>query len=210
MQIRRVVGLVGALALLVSAVPTLAQRNNNREQQQQQQQRMPADPDTVTLVRLVEAVATAQQPAPTEIPLAWESNHFVKGQGGITYIPFTLNIDRSTLAAPGVALYIRIVDKNAPPAAPAPAAPPAQQGNNRNNNNRNQQPAAPPPPTYAWDNIHFLDVPADGKLSRAVALKPGEYEAFIAIKERAPAPPPGQKPDPKAAAVEEEANSTGK
>jgi hypothetical protein len=202
MQIRRVVGLVGALALLASAVPTLAQRNNNRDQQQQQQQRMPADPDTVTLVRLVEAVATAQQPAPTDIPLAWESNHFVKGQGGITYIPFTLNIDRSKLAAPGVALYIRIVDKNAPAPAPAPAAQPAQQGNNnRNNNNRNQQPPAPPAPVYAWDNIHFLDVPADGKLSRAVALKPGEYDAFIAIKERAPAPPPGQKPDPKAAAA---------
>ena len=202
MQIRRVVGLVGALALLVSAVPTLAQRNNNREQQQQPPQRMPADPDTVTLVRLVEAVATAGQPAPAEIPLTWESNHFVKGQGGITYIPFTLDIDRSQLAAPGVALYIRIVDKNAPVAAAPPPAAPAPQGNNRNN--QKPQPAPPPAPTFAWDNIHFLDVPADGKLSRAVALKPGEYEAFIALKERAPAPPPppaGQKPGAQAAAA---------
>jgi hypothetical protein len=213
MQSRRVVGLVVALALVASAAPMLAQRNNNREQQQQQQQRMPADPDTVTLVRLVEAVAAAQQPAPTDIPLAWESNHFVKGQGGITYIPFTLNIDRSTLAAPGVALYIRIVDKNQPAAAPAPApaAQPAQQGNNRNNNNRNQPPPAPPAPTYAWDNIHFLDIPADGKLSRAVALRPGEYEAFIAMKERSPAPPPGQKPAaPAAGAAAAAAPAPGK
>ena len=96
MQIRRVVGLVAALALLVWAVPTVAQRNNN--QQQQQQQRTTADPDTVTLVRLVEAVSTGQ-PAPTDIPVTWESNHFVKGQAGVTYIPFTLSVDRSQLAS---------------------------------------------------------------------------------------------------------------
>jgi hypothetical protein len=199
MHIRRVVGLAVALALLASAVPMLAQRDNNRQQQQQQQTRQ-ADPDTVTLVRLVEAVSTAQQPAPTDIKLAWDSNHFVKGQGGITYVPFTLDIDRSQLAAPGVALYIRIVDKNQPAAPPPPAQPPAQQGNNRN-----QKPApAPPAPTYAWDNIHFLDIPADGKLSRAVALRPGEYTAYIALKERSTAPPPppaGQKPAQGAAAA---------
>jgi len=215
MHIRRVVGLVVALALLASAVPTHAQRNNNNRQQQQQQQQQ-ADPDTVTLVRLVESVTSGQQPAPTDIPVAWEANHFVKGQGGITYIPFTLGIDRSQLAAPGVALYIRIVDKNQPAAAaaPAPAAQPAQDNNNNNRNNRNQQqqPAAPPAPTFAWDNIHFLDVPADGKLARAVALKPGEYEAFIAIKERATAPaapPAGQKPPAQGAAATPPA-ATGK
>ena len=204
MHIRRVVGLGLALALLVSAVPTLAQRNNNRQQQQQQQQKMPADPDTITLVQLVDSVATGQ-PAPTDIPLAWEANHFVKGQNGVTYIPFTLAIDRAALPSSAVALYVRIVNKNQPPPA-APAAPaPAAQGNNnnnRNNNNRNNNqaaPAAPPPPVYAWDNIHFIELPADGKLSRAVALQPGEYDAFIAIKERAAAPPAGQKPNPQAA-----------
>lgn len=193
---RPVIGLGLALALLVSAAPTLAQRNNNR--QQQQQQKMPADPDTIALVQLVDAVATGAQPAPSDIPLAWDGNHFVKGQNGVTYIPFTLDIDRAQLPSPTVALYVRIANKNQP-AAPAPAPAPAAQGNNNRNNNRNQQPAAPPPPAYAWDNIHFLDIPADGKLSRAVALQPGEYEAFIALKERAAAPPAGQKPNPQAA-----------
>jgi hypothetical protein len=204
MHIRRVVGLAVALALLASAVPTLAQRDNNRQQQQQQQQQRQADPDTVTLVRLVEAVSTGQQPAPADIKVAWDSNHFVKGQAGITYIPFTLDVDRSQLASPAVALYIRIADKNQP-ATPPPAQPPAQQqqqGNNRNRNQQQQQ-QAPPAPSYAWDNIHFLDIPADGKLSRAVALKPGEYTAYIALKERSTAPPPaaGQKPAQGAAAA---------
>jgi hypothetical protein len=106
----------------------------------------------------------------------WESNHFVKGQGGITYIPFTLAIDRAALTTAGgaTAVYIRAVHKNQA-AAPAAAEPAAA------------APAAAPP-TYAWDNIHFLTVPADGKLSRAIALQPGEYDLLIGIKERATPP----------------------
>ena len=196
MTIRRVFGLGVALALVASAMPAFAQRNNNN--QQQQQQVTPADPDTITLVRLVDAVAMGQQPAPAEIPITWETNHFIKGQGGVTYIPFTLGIDRAQLASPAVALYIRIVDKAQMAAA---AAPPAE----GDNNNPNQKPAAPPPaPTYAWDNINFIDIPADGRLSRAVALQPGEYEAFIAVKERAETPA-----DAKAAAAAVDA-PTGK
>ena len=200
MQIRRVLGLGVAIALLAAAGPALAQRNNNDRQQQQQPRSQPADADTIALVRLVDAVATGQQPAPADVPVTWESNHFVKGQGGITYIPFTLSIDRAALAATGgaAAVYIRAVNKNQPaaPAAPPPAAP--AQGNNNNRNNRNQ-PAAPPvpaAPTYAWDNINFLTIPTDGKLSRAIALQPGEYDLLIGIKERTTPPA-----DPKAAAA---------
>jgi hypothetical protein len=199
MQIRRVLGLGVAVALVATAGQAQAQRNNNnRQQPQPQAQRaQTADPDTITLVRLVDAVATGQQPAPTDISATWESNHFVKGQGGITYVPFTLNIDRAALTAAGgaTAVYIRAVNKNAPPPPAAPAAPaaPAQ-----GNNNRNQPAAAPAAvaPVYAWDNIHFLTIPADGKLARAIALQPGEYDLLIAIKERATAPA-----DPKAAAA---------
>jgi hypothetical protein len=194
MTIRRILGLAVALTL-VGAWPALAQRNNNNNRNQQQQQRPQADPDTVTLVQLVDAVAAGTQPAPSDIMVAWESNHFVKGQAGITYVPFTLQIDRNALPATGsAAVYIRAVNKNAPP--PAPVAPPAPQQNNNNRNNRNQPPPpAPAAPSYAWDNIHFLNIPADGRLSRAIALQPGEYDLFIGVKERATPPS-----DPKAAA----------
>src|SRR5688500_885545 len=111
MQIRRVLGLGVAIALLATAGPVQAQRNNNNTQKPQPQRAQTADPDTIALVRLVDAVASGQQPAPSDIPVAWESNHFVKGQGGITYIPFTLNIDRAALTAAGgaTAVYIRAV-----------------------------------------------------------------------------------------------------
>lgn len=204
MQIRRVLTSILAVVLLVSAVTLQAQRTNN-QQNTQKPAAMPADPDTITLVREVDAVAAGQKPAPADIAVAWESNHFVKGQAGITYIPFTVTIDRAAMASPAAALYIRVVDKAqaaaaaAAAAAPAPAAPPANQ------NNRNQKPTPPPaPPRYAWDNINFIDIPADGRLSRAIALQPGEYEAFIAVKERsapAPAVDPKAKPAPAAPAA---------
>jgi hypothetical protein len=201
MQIRQVLSSIVALALFASAGPVLAQRNqqNNR---QQQPAAMPADPDTITLVRLVDAVAMGTQPAPTDIPVTWESNHFVKGQAGITYIPFTLSIDKAAVPTPTAALYIRVVDKKMlEQAAAPPPAPAASQGNQDNNRNRNQQQAPPPPPPrYAWDNINFIDVPADGKISRAIALQPGEYEAFIAVKERSAPVDPKAKPAQGAAA----------
>jgi len=37
---------------------------------------------------------------------------------------------------------------------------------------------------YPWDNVHFVEVPADGKISRAMAVPGGDYEVFIAVKEK--------------------------
>ena len=176
-----------AAVMVVAAGPIAAQRDQNNRQQPAA---MPADPDTITLVRLVDAVAMGQQPAPSDIAVNWDSNHFVKGQGGITYIPFTLSIDRAALPSTAAALYIRVVDKSQTAAAPA-AAPAAPASNKQN---------PPPAPRYAWDNINFIDVPADGKVSRAIALQPGEYEAFIAVKERAAPVDPKAKPAQGAAA----------
>jgi hypothetical protein len=77
------------------------------------------------------------------------------------------------------------VNKNPAAAAPAPAA-----DNNRNRN----QPAAP---TYPWDNVNFIEVRGDGRISRAIALKPGEYEMFLTMKERGPLEPQRNQPPAK-------------
>ena len=84
-------------------------------------------------------------------------------------------------------MYVRVVSKDA---AAAPAAAPA--GNN-NDRNRNEQAR----PAFPWDNAYFLDVPADGKVQRAVALKPGNYDVFIAMKERQPEKQPRNAPPQK-------------
>jgi hypothetical protein len=173
MKIRRVLALVAAVTIVATSAPLFAQRNNNNNNQRPQRNKT-EQADVEALVRMVDGVAAGAQQAPTDVPIAWETNHFVKGQDGITYLPFTLNIDRSRLSKSDVAFYVRVVSKAPPAPAPAPAA--EAKGDNKN------QP--PPRPTYPWDNISFIEIPSSGKLSRAIALRPGEYEAFIAIKEK--------------------------
>jgi hypothetical protein len=127
-----------------------------------------------------------------DIPIKWESNHFVKGQDQ-TYIPFTLSIDKSSLAG-GAAIYVRIVDADQAAAFGAmmskPMVPP--QGNNKGN-----QAAAPPRPTFAWERINFIDIPENGTISRAMQLAPGRYAVFIAVKEKTPASATAGKDDRK-------------
>jgi hypothetical protein len=173
MKIRRVLGIVTALTMLAASAPLDAQQRNNDNNRRPQRNKT-EQADVEALVRLVDGVSGGVQQAPTDVPIAWEANHFVKGQDGITYLPFTLNIDRSKLSKSDVAFYVRVVNKGA---AAAAAAPPAD----AKSDDKNKPPARP---TYPWDNISFIEVPSSGKLQRAIALKPGEYEAFIAIKEK--------------------------
>ena len=208
MQVRRVLALF-VVVLLVSATSTaLAQRANDASKQParsaQEQQDVQALVQTVELALLsdlgIQVPAPGAPPPATpptakpltlgapdssqgELPVKWESNHFVKGQTD-TYIPFTLALDRATVAS-GAALWIRVVNVEQAAAfatmvtTPPPAKP---QGNNRN------QPA-PVRTSFAWDNGSFVDVPESGKLSRAIQLRPGQYVAYIAVKEKSAAAP---------------------
>jgi hypothetical protein len=181
MQIRRVITLTVAVAAIAGApVPVAGSQQPNRRDQERRSQ---ADQrDIQALVQTVDAVAAGKQPAPADIPLRWEGNHFLRGGDGSTYIPFTISADATKLPMPGVALYIRVVNKDA--VTPAPAA----------DNNRNRNQAAP---TYPWDNVNFVEVKGDGRISRAIALKPGEYEMFITMKERGPLEPQRNAPPAK-------------
>lgn len=175
-----------ALAFVAATWPVAAAQNTPQQNRQEQRRSEQEQRDIQALVQMVDAVAAGKQPAPADIQVGWDSNHFVKGGDGSTYIPFTVTIDPKQLAAPGAAVYVRVVNKGA---APAPA--PAEQ-NNRDRNREQQQRV-----TYPWDNVHFLDIPATGKISRAMALKPGDYEVFIAVKERSVQNPPRNAPPAK-------------
>jgi hypothetical protein len=185
MHIRRALTLAVAVATLSGAPVLLAQNNQQPNRRDQERRSQQEQRDIQALVQLVDAVSTGKQPAPTDIGLQWEGNHFLRGADGSTYVPFTVAVDRTKLAAPGAGFYVRVVNKN------AAAAPAAEQGNR----GRNEKPAAV---TYPWDNVNFLDVPADGKVSRAMALKPGEYEVFVTIKEKSPLEPQRNQPPSKA------------
>jgi hypothetical protein len=155
MHIRRVLTLAVVLAAVVSAPALVAQQTIEARQQR----------DTQVLVGLVESVSAGTQPTPADFSLRWDSNHFMKAADGGTYIPFTVGVDATELAA-GAALYVRAVSKDA---APAPPAEP------------------PVVVEYPWDDINFVDVEPDGTIARAMVLAPGEYDVYVAIKERGPA-----------------------
>lgn len=161
MKIRPVLALCVVLAVASSLAPSLGAQNKEQKRSKQEQQ------DIDTLVKLVDAVASGQQPAPADVAVTWEGNHFLKSADGSTYIPFTLSVDRTKLATPNAAMYVRVVNKQA---APAPAAAKGEEKVRV---------------VYPWDNIYFVEVKPDGKLSRGIALQPGEYEVFIAVKDRA-------------------------
>jgi len=187
MHIRRIFTVAVAAASLAAASPVLVAQQNNQPNRRDQERRSQAEQrDIQALVQLVDAVTAGKQPAPTDVGITWVGNHFVKGVDGATFVPFSLAVDASKLASPGAALYVRAVSK-AGAAAPAPAA--------ESNRRGNQQAAAP---IYPWDDIQFLSVPSDGKVSRAMMLKPGEYDLFITIKERSPLEPQRNQPPAKA------------
>jgi hypothetical protein len=178
MHIRRVVRWALAVATLASAPALVASQNNeqlsrrDQERRSQQEQR-----DTQALVQIVDEVVAGKQAPPADIAVQWDSQHFMRGADGTTYIPFTLSVDSAALAEPGVALYVRVVDRSL---EPAPA------GTNKDE------------PNYPWDNVQFLDVNPDGKISRAIALKAGEYEVLVALKEKGPLEPQRNQPPGKA------------
>jgi hypothetical protein len=168
MQIRRVIAWCAALVVAAGSF-TLAQnaQKDDKKRNKQEQQ------DIEALVKLVDGVSMGQQQPPADLTVTWDSNHFVKGQDGKTYVPFTVNVDRSRLSAPGVAMYVRAVAKGG--GGETTAGTSGDQKNDKKKSDKVE---------YPWDNVHFLDVPADGKISRAMAVPGGEYELFVAVKEK--------------------------
>jgi hypothetical protein len=169
MQIRRVMVLFVALFFAAGSL-TLAQKAEKDDKKRSKQEQQ----DIEALVKVVDGVSTSQQQPPADLTVNWDSSHFVKGQDGKTYVPFTINIDRSKLAAPGLAIYVRAVGKDAAANTTAGTTGAAEKKDEKKNDKVE----------YPWDNVHFVEVPADGKISRAMAVPGGEYDLFIAVKEK--------------------------
>lgn len=112
--------------------------------------------DIAALVKIADA---AGQPLPTDFATSWVGQHFLKSSDGKTFVPFTLQLDAKTVQG-GLAMYVRAVKKGAPPAEKDKKV------------------------EFPWDDIQFFDVPADGRVSRALAVAGGDYDILVAIKER--------------------------
>jgi hypothetical protein len=202
MIIRRVLAVCVAASLAWSVAPLQAQRNNDNNRRQEPR----VDPDAQALAEFVDltlvndpmvtgaAPGTVTLPAPgapttrpappSEIAMTWQANHFIKGQGGSTYVPYTLNIDRANLPGKTAALYVRVLNDEQ---AKAFGSYLAQIQKTTNDKERQKL----VPPTYSWTSASAVDLPDGSQVQRAMQLPPGKYVAFLAIKERSAAPQGG-------------------
>lgn len=107
------------------------------------------------LTALRAAVDAAVAGKPNEGGIKWLGHHFIRSEGDTIYIPFTVGIDRQ-LAVSGATLYVRAVGQGAPARTSK----------------------------VSWEASYVVDVPPDGKVSRALALPPGSYDVFVGVKSK--------------------------
>lgn len=176
MHIRRFV-VLGVAAAVLATGPSLAVAQvklGKEEQKRSKAQQTEVD----QVFDLLDKVVMAEPVSPTsaktdeqqgEVKVSWDSAHFIKGQGGLTYVPFTVDIDKSAIATPSAMVYVRAVSK-------APAAPATGKKDEKKDDKK---------PSYAWSDANFAQIDASGKFSRAMMLAGGEYDLFIVARESA-------------------------
>lgn len=173
-------------AMTIADPVALAQKKDDKKEQAKMDEAQRKE--VQALLAAVDAVA-AGQPAPTGYPIKWEQAHFIKAQANRTYVPFTVTVDPAAVSSPSVSIYLRVVDKSA--AATPPPADEKDKDKKRDNKNA-------PRVEYAFEDVHYIDLqrPAEAgapiRVSRAFSVPTGDYDVYVALKERAPA---GQKPD---------------
>jgi hypothetical protein len=196
MHIRRVVALSLAALVLAGVSPVFAQRGggggrnggapNVAAQREEERRNKNQQADVQAITQMLATAVMTEPVTPTStatdeqqgtVKINWDMNHFIRGQGGLTYVPFSMTVDRAGLSSEKAVVAIRAINKN----APAPAAP-AAPAEGRGNNNRNQPPAAAP--MYAWNDFDFLSLKDDGKISRAMMLPAGDYDLFVVVKDQ--------------------------
>ena len=156
---RRVIALVAAVAVAVSASTVFAEQRGG-DQKNQPKRSKQEQAEIEQLVKLIDGVM-AGQPAPSDIQMSL-TPYFLKSQEQRTFVPFVLGVTGAP--ASDTALYVRVVN---PSAQPDPKTKKVE---------------------YPWDDIHFLSAAqvgaSQGKLHRVFMAPPGTYDVYIGMKER--------------------------
>ena len=113
------------------------------------------------LFKLVEEVADGAPP-PTDVKLSWQC-HFLKAESKNVLTLFSLKMERGEFTSPPVAMYLRVVRRGARAPAPGPRDPLAQ---------------------YPFEDATVFDEPKDGRFSRAFVAPAGDYDVYVALRER--------------------------
>ena len=165
-KMRGIVALCIALTMGVGSSALLAQKADTKKDVKRSKAEQI---DFDTLVNLVDGLAAGRAAAPASgVSVTWDSNHFFRAPDGTTYVPFTLTVDKGQLASPTSALYLAVFDKGA-----AAAAAPAKNSKDKSAG-----------PTPAFEKFDFITIGAGGALSRYLQVKPGDYDVYVAIKDK--------------------------
>jgi hypothetical protein len=157
------------------------------------------------LLTITDEAATGK--ATSSLPLKWEQSHFIKSHGDKTYVPFTVSFDPAAFSGPTpIGLYLRVAKRGELPPTTAPEAADADKKKKKDKKDEGKGSQIDARHQYAFEDAFFFDVPAPvaGQpqlLRRAFAVVPGDYDVYVAVKEKAAA---GATAAPKIGVVKQE------
>jgi hypothetical protein len=180
-----------AALLLACSVALVAQKkddNSNNKKQTDAQKK-----EILDIVKIVDGAAGGGQSATNDFGLAWAHEDYLKATANKEYIPFTVTFDASKVSSPNVALYWRVVAKDAAAAPAATLTLPSKKDDKKDDKKA--------PAKYAYEDINFVPVNASqgatARLSRAFTVTAGTYDVYVVMKEPSPASPQKNAPAPK-------------
>src|SRR3982751_4380500 len=132
--------------VLASSIGLFAQNKDDKKRDDAQKK------EIQNIVKIVDDAA-AGQPVANDLSLTWLREDVLKAQGNKEYVPFTVSIDPSKVSG-SVALYWRVVSKDAAAAAPPPAA---KDDKKKDDKDKDKKDAAS---KFAYEDIAFIPVTA--------------------------------------------------
>jgi len=164
------------ILVAVAFVPVLAQQQGQKVDKKVQKAN---EFDQQAVFRATDAAMAGQ--APSDITMAFHHDA-LKAQQGQTFVPFTISFDQAQApAGKALVMYWRVVNK-----ALAQAAPPADAKKAKDDKSKNLH------PEYVFQDIDLvsLEPPASAtepyRLSRYFSVPAGEYDVYVALRERLP------------------------
>jgi hypothetical protein len=191
MKLRRA-PLAALIIPVAFSVAVVAQKDEKKQSDAQRK-------EIQNIVKIVDGLG-AGQPAPNDLSLTWVHEDMLKAQGSKEYVPFTVSLDPSAVTGGNVALYWRVVSKDA--AASATAAPPAQKKDDKDKDKDKDKKKS----EYAYEDIAFVPVtPGQSPMliSRSFTVAAGNYDVYVVAKEPTPEKPPKNAPPPKVSALKQ-------
>lgn len=190
MKVRRFVALAcaGVLATLWTSGSALAQRKLTRDEQAQAQALIGVLDDAIIAAGGGQATAP-----PSDVALTFHAD-FIKSEGTSVYAPYTVGIEPGKFSSFPAAMSIRVIkqgeEKDLAPRLETARKESKQTlsvsvseeggltGMSASGGTQTKRPA------YAFEDFYFFPNPKDGRIQRAFSVPAGDYEVYIAIREK--------------------------